>query len=157
MIKVNKDNLLKFLKEKDLDPKFQEETNQVYFVFKEDEREFPLFLRTFDNGDLLQLIAFFPIQLDQKVVPDTARLLHLLNKELDIPGFGLDEIGGVAFFRCMLNMDGGSIEESMIEKYVQTIRNACKTFGKTIEAVVVEAVTVDDLIKKAQDAVKGSS
>jgi len=157
MIKVNKDNLLKLLKEKDLDPQFQQETNQVYFVFKEDEREFPLFLRTFDKGELLQLIAFFPIQIELKVIADTARLLHLLNKELDIPGFGLDEIGGVAFFRCMLNMESGSIEESMIENYIQTIRTACKTFGKTIEAVVVGAVTVDDLIKKAQDAVKETS
>jgi len=156
MIEVTKDSLLKVLNEKNYDPQYQTETNQVYIIFKEDEREYPLFFRKFEGGELLQLIAFFPIQMEQKVVPDVSRLLHLLNKELDVPGFGLDEIGGVAFFRWMLNMEGNKIDESIIEKYVMTIRTACKTFGKTIEAVVVGAVTVDDLIKKAQDTAKES-
>jgi len=156
MMEVSKDSLCKVLKDKGYDAEFQQETNQVYIIFKEDEREYPLFFRAFEGGELLQLIAFFPVQLEQKVVADVSRLLHLLNKELDVPGFGLDEIGGVIFYRSMLNMENNKIDESLLEKYVTTTRTACKTFGKTIEAVAVSAVTVDDLIKKAQDAVKES-
>jgi len=156
MIEANTDSVLKFLKEKKYDAQVQQETGQVYFIFKEDDREYPLFIRFFEGGELLQLIAFFPMQLKQEVIPDVSRLLHLLNKELDIPGFGLDEFGGAAFFRCMQHIVDQKLDEKLLEQYVTTIQTACKTFGKTIEAVLVGATTVDDLIKKAQEAAQGT-
>ncbi|NGX58655.1 MAG: hypothetical protein K940chlam3_01563 [Chlamydiae bacterium] len=154
-MEASTENLIKHLKDKGFNAELQSETGQVYFIFKEKEQEFPLFFRFFESGELLQMIAFFPIQMNSEVISDVSRLLHLLNKELDIPGFGLDEIGGVTFFRIMLDLKDNQIDETLLEKYINTARLACKTFGTTIEAVVVGATTVDEMIKKAQDTVKG--
>lgn len=160
MMVASSQALLDYLKEKKLDAKMQAETQQVYLLFKSEddkEREFPLFFRFFQGNQFLQMIAFFPIQLDREAIPDVARLLHLLNKEIDLPGFGLDEIGGVAFFRLMMEIEKGEIAESKIDEGIKSVQSACLTFDKTVEAVAVQATTVDDLIKKAEDAVKGSS
>ncbi|MFQ5729728.1 MAG: YbjN domain-containing protein, partial [Waddliaceae bacterium] len=102
MMKVTLDALLKFLKKKNYDAKLQRETQQIYIILKLEEKEFPLFLRIFEQSDLLQLLVFMPIQIKPGTHADLARLLHLINKELDIPGFGMDENSEVAFYRCML-------------------------------------------------------
>jgi hypothetical protein len=154
MTDLSLEKLVSLLKAKGYEANIQKETGQVYAIFKEDDQEFPLFGRIYETGELLQLIAFFPYQLENKVLSDIARLLHLLNKELDIPGFGMDEFGGVSFFRCMLNTPGKKIDEKQLELYLNTIRLACKSFNPTIAAVATGAMSVDDIIDKAQNAVK---
>ena len=155
MTELTLETLVSMLNKKGYEAKIQKETGQAYAIFKEDDQEFPLFCRIYESGELLQLIAFFPYQLESKVLSDIARLLHLLNKELDIPGFGMDEFGGVAFFRCMMNTPGKKLDENMLDLYLDSIRLACKSFGPTIAAVTSGATSVDDIIEKAQDAVKG--
>ncbi len=154
MTDMNLNNLVTLFNQKGYEAKIQEETGQVYAIFKENDQEYPIFARIYEGGELLQLIAFFPYQLEKDVLPDIARLLHLLNKELDIPGFGMDEFGGVSFFRCMLNTPGKKLNEDLLDLYLNTIRLACKSFGPTIAAVTSGAMSVDDIIYKAQAAVK---
>lgn len=154
-MKANIQDLLQFLKDNGFPAELQDETGQAYMIFKEKERDFPLFFRFYKGGEFMQLIVFFPYQIEEKIVPEIARLLHLLNKELDIPGFGMDEIDGVAYFRIMMNLQNQEVDEELLKKYIESAKLACKTFGPTVEAVVVGATTVDTLIKNAQKAAKG--
>src|SRR5436853_6718427 len=120
MIDITPEALLQFMRKHKYESDIQADTQQVYTIFKINQKEYPLFLRVFDEGHLLQLLVFIPSHLepneqfslgkqattpqtthslkDEKqkdITADSARLLHLLNKELDVPGFGMDEMAGV--------------------------------------------------------------
>lgn len=148
------ENIQKLLQKKKHDASIQQETQQVYTIVKVGEREFPLFVRIYDQGELVQLLAFFPCQLKAETVGDVSRLLHIFNKELDIPGFGMDEVAGVVFFRCMIPMKKNKLDEQLIETFLNTIELACQTFSPTIEAIALGIVNLDEMIRKAQEQAK---
>ncbi len=152
MAVLNLDNIKKSLKKKNMDAQVQQETQQVYTILNLDGKEFPLFIRIYEQGDLLQLLAFLPFQLKKDTLNDVSRLLHLFNKELDIPGFGMDETSEVAFFRCMIPALDSTYDEKLLESYLDTIQTACQTFSTPIEAIAMGTVAFDDILKKIQEA-----
>ncbi len=152
MLDVTLDNLIDHLKQKGLDATLQEETQQVLTVLKEEEREYPTFFRIFKESSLLQIICFFPFQVPKDNIAEVARLLHLLNRELDIPGFGLDEKSFVCFFRVMLHIPGKQLDEKILESYLNTFSVVTKTFTKTIEAVAAGAVKMDQILEQAESS-----
>lgn len=151
MIHLTLESLQKALQNHQQDAKIQTETQQVYTVLNIDQREFPLFLRIFEEG-LVQMIAFLPSQIQDETKAGVARLLHLFNKELDIPGFGMDEIAGVIFFRCIIPATDGGIDEKLFNNFFNTVETACKTFSPTIEAIAAGAADFDEILKKAIEA-----
>lgn len=154
MTTLNLENIQKILKKKKHDANIQQETQQVYTILKLGEREFPLFIRIYEQGDLVQLLAFFPCQLKTETLGDLGRLLHIFNKELDIPGFGMDEVASVVFFRCMIPMQKNKLDEQLLETFLNTVELACQTFSPTIEAISLGIVNLDEMIKKAQEQAK---
>lgn len=152
MIKVDLNTLQKFLTDKNYDAKLQEETNQIYVILKVSGREFPLFLRIFESSDLLQLLAFMPCQIKHGTHADLARLLHLINKELDIPGFGMDESAGVTFYRCMLPIPGKQIDERLLETYIKSIELICESISPPIIAVAGGLATFSEILQKARES-----
>ena len=155
MAELTLEEVKKKLQEKQLDPKIQSETNQVYAILDADDREFPIFARIYQGRNLLQLIAFFPTQPLQKTIPDIARLLHVFNKELDIPGFGIDELSRIVYFRCMIPTPKGKLDPDLFDSFYGSIVSACKTFAQSIDAVGSGVTTFEDLMRKAQEKSKG--
>lgn len=151
MIPLELGKVLDYLKTKGLPAELQTETDQVVIVFKIGEREFPLFIRIFEGGELLQLLAFLPCNMKSTAVADTGRLLHLLNKELDIPGFGMDETSSVVFYRTMIPVQNQQIEEVILDAYLNSIQLVCKTFAAIIVAVAYGGTTFDDVLKKTRE------
>lgn len=151
MTKLSLENIKKFLQSKSLDAQIQQETQQVYVILKIDNVDYPLFVRIYDQGDLVQLLVFLPFQLKKETMPDVARLLHLFNKELDIPGFGMDEASEVAFFRIMMPSLDGEMDEKLFGHFLETIQIACKTFTQPIEAIAAGAVPFEEILKKIQE------
>lgn len=100
MIALNLNALYDFLKQNKEDVKKQEATDQIYIIYKQEGLEFPLFIKT--DGTVLQMIIFLPCKLKPNTAPDMGRLLHLLNKEIDLPGFGMDEQSGITFYRNVI-------------------------------------------------------
>lgn len=149
-MKVTDHNLTETLKKLGLDPKVQEGTNQIYGIFTHEEREFPLFLRVLHEGELLQLLTFIPINVDEDKVTDMARFLHMLNKELDVPGFCIDETSKTVFYRLMLPTLKKEISQESLEAFLNTSQVVCKSFSTIIEALAVGAVKLSDILKKAQ-------
>lgn len=157
MISLTLDAILAYLSKKGMRAELQTETNQVVIIFKIGDREFPLFIRIFEGGELLQLLAFIPCNMKKSAFAETGRLLHLLNKELDIPGFGLDEDSSVVFYRCMLPVQGQQMSETLFNAYLNSIQLVCKSFSSVIATVAYGSATFEDILKKAREQNKNKS
>jgi hypothetical protein len=151
MINMTPESLLAYMRKHNYEADIQADTQQVYTILKISEREYPLFLRVFDDGHLLQLLAFIPSQLEKNIIPDMARLLHILNKELDVPGFGMDEMAGVVFYRLMLPTPKKKIDGELLVAFLKTIEQVCTMFAAPIEAVGQGHMTLDEILKKAEE------
>lgn len=171
------DSLLNFMQKNKYEANIQSDTQQVYTIFKINKKEYPLFLRVFDDGHLLQLLVFIPCALEpnqkfafdkktkrepsesssdksKESVADLARLLHLLNKELDVPGFGMDEMAGVVFYRLMLPTPKKKFDEDLLVAYLKTAEHVCQMFSTPIEAVSSGQMTLDQILAKAHELEK---
>lgn len=150
MIPLEIHALLSFFQQQGHAAEIQSETNQIYFPLKAGDREFPVFTRIFDESGLLQVLAFFPCSLEAKTISDMARLLHMFNKELDLPGFGMDELSGVVFFRWMMPTEKKQVPEQMLITFLTTLKTVCQTFTTVVQAVAAGAITFDALLEKAK-------
>lgn len=148
MIKVNLNSLLNSLK-KNYQAELQEQTNQIYIILKIEDREFPLFIRIFDQSEHIQLLAFMPCQVKLGTENDLARLLHLINKELDIPGFGMDENAHVVFYRFMLPAPGKEVDEGLLDSYLKSIKLICESLSASVIAVATGLTTYEEILKQA--------
>lgn len=151
MIPLTLDNLYDFLSKNKIDVKRQPETNQLYVLYKVEDQDYPIFLRVMAEGELLQLLAFMPISLDAKTVSDLSRLLHFFNKEIDIPGFGIDESSKVVFYRVVLPSIQGEISGDIVTGYLNSLKVITETFFPVIVAVVTGKVTFADVVKKSKE------
>lgn len=161
MINMTPEAILTFMHKNKYEADIQADTQQVYTIFKIGEKEYPLFLRVFDEGHLLQLLVFIPSHLEpsesltndkqKTVLADLARLLHLLNKELDVPGFGMDETAGVIFYRLMLPTPNKKIESELLLAFLKTTEHVCQMFSTPIEAVSAGQMTLDEILAKAKE------
>lgn len=146
------ENLKAFLSEKGLQPQVQPETQQVFILFKVQNREFPLFFRIYEGGDLLQLLAFIPCTLKPASLNDLCRLLHLFNKELDLPGFGVDEKTGVIFYRFMLPTAERDFAPHVLDALIESTRNITESFAPAIAAVAGGVATFEEVVKRFQES-----
>ena len=147
--------LQKFLEGEGILTELQKDTNQLYLNFKSGEIEFPAFLRLYDGKDLLQLLVFIPVSYKQGSAPDVARLLHLINKELDCPGFGLDEESSLIFYRQMVILDKG-INQTIVLKGIKSLEAVAIGFASVINAVASGAASFRDVLEKTA-AVKAAA
>lgn len=121
-------SLFDYLNEKKYEPVLQEEQNQVVLNIQIKNVEFPLIVKILDNEELVQFLAFFPANIKEGAEADTARTLHLLNKELDLPGFGMDDVNGLMFFRYVVPFLNQKFETPLLEKLLQAIPNILGSF-----------------------------
>lgn len=152
MIQANLNSILEFMRNNKYEADIQQETQQVFSIFKINQQQYPLFVRLFEESQHIQLLVFIPTPLKPEMVSDMARLLHLLNKELDLPGFGMDEIAGVVFFRLMIPAMKKKIEDDLFLAYLKTIQNVCQLFAPPIEAVSQGHTTLDEIISKMKES-----
>lgn len=141
---LNHDNLLKYLNQHDLQPALQQETHQIYITLKVNEEEIIVFFGINPTTNLLQIVGYLPYLLHEKALGEVARMLHLLNKQLDMPGFGMDEKEKLLFYRCVIPATDGMMNKELLGMYLGTLRLACDTFMHVIEAVAVGSKKVDE-------------
>lgn len=151
MIKVTNENLVEFLTRNKFDASIQNETGQVVSILKISGQEFPLFLRTFKDSGLLQLLVFIPSQVKYGTQNDLARFMHLVNKELDIPGFGMDEDSDTCFYRVMLPTIDNQIDERILESYLKSLQLICEQIAPTVLAVANGVATFEDILRKTKN------
>jgi hypothetical protein len=150
-MKANEHNLLNALKELGYDAKVQQETGQVFVVFQHEKQEFPIFLRILHEGELLQFLTFIPVTFKQEVTNDLARLLHMINKELDAPGFCIDESTNTIFYRLIMTTFKKELNKDVLEAFMNTTQVVCKSFATVIEALAIGAMSLTEILQKAQE------
>jgi hypothetical protein len=151
-MKFSQITLLDELKKLGYDAKVQEQTDQIYVIFKIEKREFPLFIRILHDGELLQLLTFIPCNVKKEHIADVARFLHMANKELDVPGFCMDETSSTIFYRVMLATNRKKeFDEGVLEAYLNSTQLVCKTFANIIVALAIGALSLEEVLKKANE------
>lgn len=151
MIHLTGEALFSLIKKHYPQASVQEETQQIYLVLKVEQKDYPVFLRIFDEAHLLQIIAFIPCSLDKATVNDMARLLHMLNKEIDVPGFGMDETSEIVFYRLMLPAQHKKMDSEQILEFLRATEQVCGMFTPPIEAIASGQLTLEEIMKKAQE------
>lgn len=130
----------------------QKETDQIALILTVEKVDFPLFIRILPQGPMLQLIVFIPCTLQSKSLGDLARVMHLFNREMDIPGFGIDENAKVAFYRVTLPALEKRIELSLVDTYLRSIEVICRTYTPALVNVATGKVPFASILEKANQA-----
>ncbi len=100
---------------------------------------------TLDEQVFLHLFAAFPFQLKEEAVGELSRLLMYFNKPLEIPGFGIDEVNKLVFYRYSLITVGGMIKKRPLIAIIGTIMLLMDALTPQIEAVAQGAPMVSVL------------
>lgn len=124
----------------------QEETSQIVSVLHLSIGDVPVFVRTLPDSDLLQLIAFFPCELIPSAIGDLSRFLHLVNKGLDRPGLGIDEVFKVVFYRVVLPCHQHSIDFHVLQETWNAMEGVMETFAPTIQPVAQGSLRFQEVI-----------
>lgn len=154
MIPLNLTQIKSYLEKQGAIVQLQKETDQLAMMMKIGKQESPLFFRIYEGGELLQILAFLPLKPKAEAFNDAARLLHFLNTQIDIPGFGLDESTPVIFYRCMVPVRDNKIDEKIFDAYFNTVQNAVQAFAGVIAAVGLGAATFEEVLSKSQELSK---
>ena len=142
--------LITYLRENTLQPELQKETGQVFITYKISGYEVLVFFLIRAESGLLQMVAYLPYRLPEKSLGETARLLHIFNRELDMPGFGMDEGEKLMFYRSVLPCMDNKVDKRLFNMYLGTTRIACETFMHALGQIVAGGVSVDDLLKNKE-------
>lgn len=150
MFDFNVNALIAYLRENNAQPELQKETGQVFLLHQLQGYEVPIFFLLRPESTLLQIIAYLPFRIPDKTLGDTARLLHILNRDLDMPGFGIDESEKMSFFRCVVPALDGKIEKRFFNMYLATSKIACDTFMRAIGMIVSGSAPLEDVLKETK-------
>ncbi len=147
-MQINLITLLELIKKKGIEAEIQKETGQILFGFEEEGSAFPIFIRIFEESQLLQILVFLPTKLKEGREGEIARLLHWINQSLDLPGFGMEENSKSIFFRVMLPVLGMSFDENLLEPFLGAVRMVSTTFWPPIKKVNDEGASFAEVRDK---------
>lgn len=145
-IKLSLDALSDYLREKGYDA--HKKVDQISTELTAGRDKHPFFVKVDGEGSLVQLIVFLPYVLQQKHASDVARLLHYYNKEIDLPGFGIDEVSGGVFYRCVVIGDDGEVPRRLMDKVLGAVPKLCENFFPLVSAAMAGALRFDTMLEK---------
>jgi hypothetical protein len=129
----------------------QENTNQLLAKFTQNGSDYPTFIRQLNGGNLLQILTFIPCSIDNDAFNDVSRLLHMINKELDMPGFCCDEETKTIFYRIVIPCINSQVDEPLLHAYLNTMEHVCGMFGTIVQAVAIKAMSLEEMMTKAKE------
>lgn len=135
MIPLTIKDVYKFLMNNQYNAQLQSATNQILILFNVDKRDFPFFIKMDEQNHTLSLILFMPCSMRPKAPVEVARLLHLLNKEIDLPGFGMDETANVIFYRYVLLLPAQEIDGTLLKTVIDSLARLGPSFYPLISSV----------------------
>lgn len=154
MLELKIQQILDFLKKKNYKVDFQKETNQVVCILSVESIEFPLFIKIPDSNSLLQLVLFLPGKFNQDTLLEVSRLLHFLNKEIDLPGFGMDEISGTLFYRATILSVNQLIDSQILEIQIKSMESILKAMTPLILKVADGSIKFESILNMAREETK---
>jgi hypothetical protein len=150
-MKLSNTELISSLDKFGLKASVQENTNQLLAKFSQNGYEYPTFIRQLNGGNLLQILTFIPCSIDNDAFYDISRLLHMINKELDMPGFCCDEETKTVFYRVVIPCINSQVDEPLFHAYLNTMQHVCGMFGTIVHAIAIKAMSLDEMMSKAKE------
>lgn len=148
-MKLTQDELLKRLNEKDLKPIIQPKTNLLYVLMRVGiGHEVPIFFVILNDGALLQTLAYLPFELQKEAKSEIARLLHLVNRDIDLPGFGMDENQKLIFYRLVVPCIDNELPDKTLDLLLGSTKIAAETFIEAIRVVASGEMTIEKILKR---------
>jgi hypothetical protein len=151
MIHLTVHHIKKHLESLGYKPESHEESHQLSFIRPVAKLQVPVFVRVLGEGQLLQLIAFVPMQVKDESLNGLARLLHLVNKEIDFPGFCLDEMSKTVFYRVIATCPDKKCDPTLFNSLLHAIDNSMEGFASPILAIGSGAAKFDEALKLAKE------
>lgn len=150
-MELNEKALIESLEKIGIKGTLQEENNQIYASLSINGFDYPMFIRRLQGNHLMQVITFIPCTLEEGSSNDVGKLLHMINKELDMPGFCCDEDSKTVFYRLVVPCLNQKVDEELFHAYVSTTKQVCTMFGTIIQAIAVKAMTLQEMLSKAKE------
>lgn len=150
-MKLSNADLITSLDKVGLKATVQEKSNQLFAKFSQNGFEYPMFIRQLNGGNLLQILTFVPCSIKTEAFFDVSRLLHMINKELDMPGFCCDEDSSTVFYRIVIPCVNSQVDEPLLHAYVNMMQHVCGMFGTIVHAIAIKAMTLDEMMTKAKE------
>ncbi len=139
---LNTNDLLKFLHKMELTPELEPHSGQVFISKPFEGVDFALFFSPRDNA--LHLITYFPYQFEKVIAGDLGRLLHILNKQIDMPGFCMDEKEGLVFYRTVLPCIDGNVDINLLGMHMGAHKRVLEMCHRVIFAVASGKVKLEE-------------
>jgi len=146
LFKLTINHLQNYLTKAKFNPQYQKETDQVYLLQQRMGIEIASFLRLMEGGNLLQIITFVPIKIRKETVNDLARLLHKINRDIDFPGFCMDESSELVFYRIVMPCINQQCDGDILEKHLRAIPIITSSFYKLIAPVIKGEKTYEEML-----------
>jgi hypothetical protein len=105
----------------------------------------------------IQFIVTLPFQVIDEQIPDVARLLLLLNKGLELPGFELSEADRLIFFRHAFVVPEDDLDERIFLSLMGMIELVLDAFAGTLEKVATGTQTLREVIEEAKTLMTSAS
>lgn len=141
---LDQNSILQFLNKLELQPELEPASKQIFIKKEHESNEYILFFAI--RGASLQIICYFPYAAKKEQFAEVSRLLHIFNRDIDMPGFGFDEKQGLIFYRNVIPCLDNIVDEKLILLFLSTQKSVIETFGKAIFGVLSGQVKIDDLI-----------
>jgi hypothetical protein len=139
-----------FLEKQGLKAQDQKETQQLLIELKfPNDLVVPVFIRILHQS-VVQIVGYLPFQYEKPRTEEIARFLHQLNKDLDLPGFGMDEGQRMTFFRVVIPLLEPKIEEALFLSYLTSLRLVCESFITAVGAVATGQSSAAEVLAKLQ-------
>lgn len=106
--------------------------------FKDRNLNFVLWLDTQTGKNpvtLLQLIFLFPFNYIDDALPSTARYLHMINKTIAFPGFGLSEPDHAIYYKYAFPLPEGASLSQLMTSFIGLIEFFYDTYAPHIEEI----------------------
>ncbi|MGR3951738.1 MAG: YbjN domain-containing protein [Chlamydia sp.] len=147
-MKATQKALAEVMKRLSYTTKIHDKTDQIHTSYIYEENEYHIFIGSLNDGNFVQLITFIPCVVVDTSINDVCRFLHIVNKELDTPGFCYDEETKTVLYRIVIPCIRKEIHEELFEAYLHASKNTCETFGTVVQALAIGAMSLNEVFEK---------
>lgn len=105
----------------------------------------------------LQFSVALPFTIDDLALNQVASLILFINQYVDLPGFELNELNGIASYRYIWLTKKASCDFTLVVSIIGSILLNLNLFSDMIELLADGKVTFNDLLEKVLKAVNESS
>lgn len=102
------------------------------------------------NYQELQFIVTLPFFVKDEKIFEISRLILLLNKGIELPGFELSEVDHLIYYRYALIVPEDDLDERILLSLIGMIQLLLEAFTEIFEAVATSGLTFREVAIKAQ-------